>query len=171
MTKRKPNMTGQDLWNWMIESNGTGEPNTGCILWTGRMLPNGYGVTRHLGKWETTHRLSFIIHKGHPQGLHVRHICDHKLCMNPDHLVSGTHDENMQDKVTRNRTFKPKGERHPGSKLRAEDVLSIRSDSRSYPAIAADYGISAPTVCNIKKRNSWSHLPEQSNARMAGRVG
>jgi hypothetical protein len=161
MTKRTPNLTGQHLWTWIIENNATGEPNTGCILWTGRTLPNGYGATRHLGKWETTHRLSFIIHNGHPQGLHVRHTCDHKLCMNPAHLVAGTHDQNMQDKVDRNRTFKPKGQVNTNAKLGVEEVLSIRRDTRSGRAIAKEYGVSPATICNIRKRKSWAHLTER----------
>lgn len=32
-------------------------------------------------------------------GNHCRHMCDNKLCWNPDHLVWGTHRDNMQDIV------------------------------------------------------------------------
>lgn len=53
---------------------------------------------------------------------------------------------------------RPKGERHGLSKLKAENVLSIRSDNRAPSLIASDYGIHKDTVKQIKSRKTWRHV-------------
>lgn len=50
-----------------------------------------------------------------PKGMVVRHKCDNKSCINPEHLELGTLAENIQDKVKRNRCAK--GEDIQSSKL------------------------------------------------------
>ena len=36
-----------------------------------------------------------------PSGLVIRHTCDNKKCINPDHLILGTYKENTQDYMER----------------------------------------------------------------------
>lgn len=66
----------------------------GCCTWLGA-VGNGYGYVRHGGKPVRVHRLSFELANGFvPDELH--HDCRNKLCVNPAHLVNGTHADNMQ---------------------------------------------------------------------------
>lgn len=97
-------------------------------------------------------------------GLEVRHICDKPACINPDHLIIGTHLDNMRDMKSRGRSNHPdqKGERHSQSILSVEKVLDIRAlwDSRklSQREIAFKFGISQPHVSDIVTHKAWSHI-------------
>ena len=46
-----------------------------------------------------------------------------------------------------------------GKKLTPEQVYEIRADSDPYPKVAERFGISITSVCNIKQRKRWAHLP------------
>lgn len=69
--------------------------NTGCWIWTGCILKNGYGQGRWDGKNEYAHRISYQIYKGQiPKGLVLDHLCRNKSCVNPDHLEAVTYRTN-----------------------------------------------------------------------------
>jgi hypothetical protein len=76
----------------------------GCWIWTGKVQSKGYGELS-TGSWKTSnrvvyraHRLSYLIHVGDiPEGMHVCHTCDVRLCVNPDHLWVGTNHDNVLD--------------------------------------------------------------------------
>lgn len=132
------------------------EPNTGCWLWLGGMTGEGYGVT--MG--ELAHRVSYRDHKGPiPSGAVIRHKCDNPACVNPEHLVAGTHLDNMADKVRRGRAAGAgKGEKHWKASMTEEWVLAIRADPRPQAVIAKDYGIRQQAVSKIKRRQTWAHI-------------
>lgn len=72
-----------------------------CWEWVASRFPSGYGAFDK----KTAHRFSYRIHNGPiPKGLHVRHTCDNRGCVNPKHLAVGTHQDNMDDRTERNRT-------------------------------------------------------------------
>jgi hypothetical protein len=52
----------------------------------------------------------------------------------------------------------PLGEKHANSKLAAEDVRSIRSDTRHQAEIADEFGISQSNVSLIKRGVRWKHI-------------
>lgn len=80
------------------------EPMSGCWLWTAAALPLGYGKMYVGGKLELAHRISYRLYKGPiPEGMLVRHRCDVVACVNPDHLETGTHQQNAGDMVERGR--------------------------------------------------------------------
>jgi len=93
-----------------IEHGSTPEPNSGCWLWDGSPSTAGYGTTQVDGKTVSAHRASYTAFFGEiPKGKVVRHRCDTKLCVNPDHLLAGTHADNAADSMlqhpARYRTF------------------------------------------------------------------
>lgn len=74
---------------------------SGCWLWLASTRNGcGYGQmhTDRNFKPKYAHRVSYELFKGPiPEGLQVLHICDVRICVNPDHLYVGDQVQNMQD--------------------------------------------------------------------------
>jgi len=127
------------------------EPNCGCWLWTGATNSRGRGSVGIPGSRQTitAHRLAYLLFRGPiPDGLHVLHSCDMPLCVNPDHLFLGTHQDNMDDCRAKGR--KAKGFELPRTKLTLEQIAAIIADSRPQQLIADEYGIHNSYVSQLK---------------------
>lgn len=139
-----------------------------CHLWTGRLDPQGRGRFSTKGRDCSAHRLAFELATGQPiprgggyHGVCVCHRCDVRHCVNPRHLFLGSNAENLEDMANKGRAHRPDGEANPQAKLSAADVTSIRSRRASgerMTTIAADFGVSPQTVCDITKGRSWRAL-------------
>lgn len=90
-----------------FEKVKVGKPNE-CWEWQGGRNYDGYGIFHlDIGKSIGAHRYAFKLSRGYlPKTLHILHDCDNPPCCNPKHLYSGTQQENMEDKLIRNRLFK-----------------------------------------------------------------
>ena len=102
--------SGPRAGNWRIRfwKNVKKSESDGCWMWTGGTHTKaGYGMMMigTIGKtrrWHLVHRLAYLLRNGEiPNGKLVRHKCDVKLCVNPNHLELGTDFENIMDAVTR----------------------------------------------------------------------
>lgn len=70
---------------------------TDCWEWQGMKNTKNYGQFWINGRRPMAHRLSYELHKGKiPEGLQVDHLCRNPPCVNPDHLETVTHLENMK---------------------------------------------------------------------------
>ena len=91
-----------------------------------------------------------------PFGKVVRHTCDNSMCINVKHLILGTQQENINDKVLRGR--QAKGEKIGVSKLTRLEIISIRNDKSTNSSIAKDYGVASSTIDRIKNYKTWKEV-------------
>lgn len=138
-----------------------------CWIWCGFITEKGYGRV-HIGR-ETcyAHALSWMIFNKMlvPEGLEVRHTCDVRYCVNPQHLLVGTHTENLQDMQDRNRrAHNFKGHRNPTTHLSPTDVENIKLEygqGRKFGItqreIGKKYGISNSSVSKIWLNQTWKN--------------
>jgi len=136
---------------------------SGCWLWSGYSSRSGYGYISLKGNMRRAHREAFEDKNGPiPDGLVVRHKCDTPLCVNPDHLLIGTHADNVRDRESRGRG--PRGEGHPWTKITEADVLSIREiyipnhPVFSGAALARRFDVSFQLISAIINRKVWRHV-------------
>lgn len=87
----------------------------GCWLWTAGTDGKGYGQFRiRLGLKTKAHRFSYELAHGPipkaDEGYHgwcVLHRCDNPACVRPEHLMLGTHQDNMRDMWQKGRCKMP----------------------------------------------------------------
>lgn len=132
---------------------------TGCHLWLGYRVADGYGHLKVNGIARRVHRIAWEIENGPiPKGLSVCHKCDVPNCINPRHLFVGTTADNYADMVAKGRRRVPFGKEHWSARLSEEAVRSIRSDRRTQQQIADEFGVSRSLVGLIKSGARWAHV-------------
>lgn len=136
------------------------DTKSGCWIWLGATDHLGYARFWLNGKMIQASYFSYELHAGTkcPKGLCVCHHCDNPPCVNPAHFFLGTHSENMKDKVNKGRQSRMLGETNGRSKLTENQILQIRSDSRSLRETAAKYGVSKSLIGFIRSGKRWNHL-------------
>jgi hypothetical protein len=71
------------------------EPMSGCWLWAGRTVKDGYGRYAFGGQERAAHRVMYETARGPiPSGLVLDHLCRTPACVNPQHLEPVTNREN-----------------------------------------------------------------------------
>ena len=168
-------MNDEALNTWFL--NQKVEDDNGCWNWTG-VLNGGYGHVSIKANRILAHRYSLQLHlkRPIPKDIEVRHMCHNPRCFNPEHLVEGTHAENMKDMVEAGRQAKgaklsaallgikrdsAKGERNCKAKLSSAQVLEIRAlktTTQSTRDIGKIYGVSGTAIGSILNGKTWKHL-------------
>lgn len=121
---------------------------------------DGYPAVRINGRVTSLHRVMYAELNGPiPEGKVVRHTCDNPACVNPNHLILGTHADNVKDRVDRGRSAI--GERHGRHKLTRDDVLAIRHGSEGVRATARKYSVDPKAIRMIRQRKIWAWLPDE----------
>lgn len=144
-----------DVARFFSKVNVLGEYD--CWNFIGKKTNKGYGQIGVIGQTWYAHRFSYLLfNKKLDPDLLVRHKCDNRLCVNPYHLETGTHQDNMRDRNIRGRTAK--GVRNPKSKLTEKEVLEIYKDQRIYKDIAKQYNVLPDTISRIKSGKNWGHV-------------
>ena len=86
--------------------NNTKIDKNGCWIWQKSLYEAGYGAcTSNVQKGpDRAHRVSYRVFTGPiTNNMIVLHSCDVPACCNPQHLRLGTHLDNSNDKLIRNR--------------------------------------------------------------------
>lgn len=129
----------------------------GCLIWICADSASGYASVKFRGKPTNAHRMVWVVEHGEiPKGLCVLHKCDNRKCVNIDHLFLGTHKDNMQDMLKKNRQAKYEPEKN--GLLSWDIVNQIRidlSNGKKGFVIANKFNISTGTVSLIKNNKTW----------------
>lgn len=131
----------------------------GCWLWTASTRA-GYGQYSWTIDGQTykvgAHQFSYELFNGPLGKLFVLHGCDTPLCVRPDHLGAGTHEENMAEMAERGRARQ--GMNRP-TKLTVDEVREIRElaalPGTTQKQIADAFGIAQRTVSGIVRFELW----------------
>lgn len=123
-----------------------------------RAIPNGECLECHLNQNavkypkiadnEMAHRYVFRVKKGSVGGKLVMHTCDNPRCINLDHLVLGTYDDNNRDCREKGRavlTGRPK----ILSNEERERIIEAREKGVSVQEIAQKYFVSARLIYRV----------------------
>ena len=132
----------------------------GCWEWLAHKDKDGYGNFKVKGKTVSAHRFSYELHTGEiPQGLFVLHKCDNPSCVNPDHLFLGTHQDNMNDMVNKDRS--DHGEKVNTAKLsemKVREIVKRFKDGLRNVDIAREYGVTRQNVRSIRLGRTWKRV-------------
>lgn len=136
-----------------------------CWNWKASTSNKRYGNIKVDGKMIKAHRLSYILSgKKIKPGYCVLHKCDNGLCVNPSHLFTGTHADNMKDCAKKGRVPNKKGSANGNSKLAEGAVIKIRSEYKStkkygtLSRIARKHNVTPATIFDIVNLKTWKHL-------------
>lgn len=133
---------------------------SGCVIWDSHKINSGYGIISIQGKVWLIHRYVWFLSNGPIlDGIHICHKCDHKLCINIDHLFPGTRQDNMDDMVRKNR--QAKGSKNGRSKFTEGDIRQFRrffALGISMGTMADTFGIPYKYLHKVVKSNSWNHV-------------
>jgi len=138
-------LSDNDCWNWELTVND-----------------GGYGqTTKAEFGTSAAHRIAWQYTNGKLDSpIFVLHKCDNPKCCNPKHLYLGTHRDNMDDMVNRNRRKgKGCGAANGRAKLTQEQAEEIREHYKkckiSQEKIAGWYGISQRAVSAIIRNERY----------------
>jgi len=122
-----------------------------CWNWIGIYDRDGYGHIKINRKQVIAHRFSWVLKNGEiPKNMYVLHRCDNPKCVNPSHLFLGTQQDNIKDKVNKNRQ---------SSKLTISQVKQIRNFKGKFTQkeIAKMFDVDSSTVGYIHRNKTWRH--------------
>jgi hypothetical protein len=130
--------------------------STQCIEYTGFRDKNGYGkicVTRN-GKERAipVSRISWQIYKGPiPSGMLVCHHCDNPACIRIEHLFLGTSQDNITDKIHKDR------QNQKLNNEKARYILKMKGTKTSHQ-LAKKFKVSDATIKHVWQRKTWKHV-------------
>ena len=133
-----------------------------CIITTRTTHISGYAQVNINNHVNYEHRIIYARSRGlllaDIRGKVIRHKCDCRACINPDHLEIGTLADNAADTKERGRSrgLSRPGALNPAAKITQEVADAIRADRLlSYSELAVKYGTSKSNVARIKNNLIW----------------
>lgn len=140
-----------------------------CWEWKNCKFKNGYGKLGLGGRKEGVvyaHRIAWELTNGKiPEDLHVLHKCDNRACVNPNHLFLGTHQDNMDDMISKGRNSIPpikSGESNSNHKLTWEKVNYIRKSNLTRQQLAHELNLSVSTIGKVIRHESWNEAQNEN---------
>lgn len=129
-----------------------------CIEHNQKGSKLGYGSTHRVVNGIRTplglHRAVFYDVHGYLPKV-VMHSCDNPRCVNPGHLLPGTHKENTADMVAKGRGVTKQIKQR---KLSTEAVLDIRNTDESIRQMAKKYDVTPTVVWGIRSGATYREV-------------
>ena len=134
--------------------------NKGCWSVINRFRRDeGYITVGYKGKRYNAHRLIYISLNGEiPSGMVIRHTCDNPACINPEHLLMGTKQDNSSDMVLRMRQSDWKDRKGRRAKLTKDQARDIKCSSKSSYELCKLYPVTDVQIRRIKNGTRWACL-------------
>lgn len=133
-----------------------------CWEWLGtNYKKSGYGRLKFDGKTYKPYRLMCEKKHGELGEMCAMHICDNRICCNPDHLIPGTHADNIKDMDKKGRRRNAVGSAHGQSKFTEEDIIKIRNKKKTgvfAKDLAKEYKCSINHIYLICNKKIWKHI-------------
>lgn len=131
-----------------------------CLIrQTKKSVSIGYKCITAMAREYYAHRLVYeVMNETSVKGLVIRHSCDNPACINPEHLVAGTHAENVADKVKKGRHLR--GETAPNARMTEEFVKQLRGFAKpvNFQSLCNETGISVGALKAAYYGHTWGHL-------------
>lgn len=138
-----------------------------CWEWVGTTYRAGYGHFRRKinGQWVMykAHRYSYEYYNGDiPAGHIVRHVCDNPKCVNPGHLLTGTHKENTHDMISRGRKVYGINPTHFSHEHLVTTIRQYKKDNPKATGVelAKLFNTSPAQISRIVNNKIWT-IPEE----------
>lgn len=131
-----------------------------CWIWKGAITSSGYGAFAVQSKTiQQAHRVSYTLYVGLiGPGKLVRHLCHNRACVNPDHLLPGSDQDNADDRRAAGRSAD--GENANRGGLTLEHVRQIRhllTQGAKQKDLARIFNISPQTISDIYNGRRWKY--------------
>jgi hypothetical protein len=144
------------------------DPASGCWLWQKAKDKYGYGrlsgFTKDNKKEGSARRHAWALEHGAiPPKMSVMDVCGNPSCVNPAHMVLGTHADLAAKRKAQGNDKYPRGENAGRAKLSEDQVRVIKHLCRSglsLQEIADQYKVSPSNIAAIKHGRSWSHIDD-----------
>ena len=146
-----------------------------CLIWTGYIDPRRGPMVRFGpdGPPTAARRVVWTIKRG-PLGLQqtVRAGCDDPACVAYEHMKLGTRADKARGRsltpLTRLRIAR--AQQAARGKLDLEKVRAIRASAESETVLAERYGVSKPTIGQIRRNETWREEGGMFTALIPGRA-
>lgn len=130
---------------------------TPCIEHGQKGDKSGYGMTKYRGQFMRLHRAVYCEHNDTDpasiKGKVVMHRCDNPRCVNPEHLLLGTHADNMRDMSLKGRQPKPKLTPELVSK-----AAELEKEGVPQREISERLGVAQSTISRALRKRTWKHV-------------
>ena len=134
----------------------------GCWIWQRWKDKDGYGKFGKGRHRRLAHRAYYERYNGEiPSGKFVLHSCDNTSCVNPEHLMVGTHEDNMRDRNRKGRQGRSPGIKNGQAKLNEMAIKEIRGmlkNGISQREVSELYGVRQGNISRIHLRKTWKHV-------------
>ena len=149
-------------------------PVNDCLIYNGKTGTRGYARKKI---WHTTlgcHRVAYKMFCPsfdiNDSKIYIRHLCNNKKCINPNHLTTGTSEDNAKDRIKHGTSLK--GEKNHMATITKElaleiyqsrDMIGENGKKLTKQQRANMFKVSKKIVQNIDWGMTWNHVTHAKN--------